>query len=108
MWSGFSSEIEIQRQTTSRCNGVSVACGAASHLRLKSIDQAAKGLQVWCRMWSGFSSEIEIENDKSGYRQAVSVACGAASHLRLKLRSDCRDHGRGGVACGAASHLRLK
>ncbi len=36
-----------------------VACGAASHLRLKRIDGSAELADCARRMWSGFSSEIE-------------------------------------------------
>src|SRR6266567_4197993 len=83
MWSGFSSEIETYNIIHGKNLQFLVACGAASHLRLKHI----KG---------HINTAIGI------------VACGAASHLRLK-RPDVACHkGNSGVACGAASHLRLK
>jgi len=61
-----------------------VACGAASHLRLKL--PLCRGIvnSTIGRMWSGFSSEIETDVDGSLYRGFHLVACGAASHLRLK------------------------
>ncbi len=59
MWSGFSSEIETHVDNRDVKPRLSVACGAASHLRLKLA--MLKGCQgkVARRMWSGFSSEIE-------------------------------------------------
>ncbi len=59
MWSGFSSEIETGNYQATYSGSDEVACGAASHLRLKRLQQEllyGVGLR---RMWSGFSSEIE-------------------------------------------------
>src|SRR6266699_796614 len=59
MWSGFSSEIETRDAHPRMGRPRQVACGAASHLRLKQ--------------WQALSA-----------RSQIIVACGAASHLRLK------------------------
>ncbi len=83
MWSGFSSEIETPTkcsQSTAHCSvacgaashlrlkhehvhvgklPTDVACGAASHLRLKQLIDVWEGQCHVSRMWSGFSSEIE-------------------------------------------------
>src|SRR6266567_2930109 len=61
MWSGFSSEIETSISVTVPSETSQVACGAASHLRLK------------------------LCYPRLHFLIALSVACGAASHLRLKL-----------------------
>src|SRR5713101_50136 len=88
---------------------LNVACGAASHLRLKHrLYHPGQNARV-CRMWSGFSSEIETKLLDSDINYENVVACGAASHLRLK-HEDIEDAAAlvHVVACGAASHLRLK
>ncbi len=59
MWSGFSSEIETDDDSNVAANSGGVACGAASHLRLKPINSPVTQQLIKCRMWSGFSSEIE-------------------------------------------------
>src|SRR6266700_3338824 len=109
MWSGFSSEIETQLPYSSSSALCCVACGAASHLRLKHVEAARKvlgSIDVACgaashlrlkrraslsyrvsrlsRMWSGFSSEIVTPTVLLNYSLTACVACGAASHLRLK------------------------
>ncbi len=84
MWSGFSSEIETRSCRPSGGLVAVVACGAASHLRLKRLLCGASAGVNLGRMWSGFSSEIETE----GHSRVFEVACGAASHLRLKLVSN--------------------
>ncbi len=61
MWSGFSSEIETIASIDHTLYIILVACGAASHLRLKQVH----------------TYKIAVRWD---------VACGAASHLRLKPR----------------------
>ncbi len=64
--------------------GPDVACGAASHLRLKlRVLCRSNGLAIG-RMWSGFSSEIETKKTSQSVSSRQRVACGAASHLRLK------------------------
>src|SRR5229473_1781016 len=109
MWSGFSSEIETSCCQRGGMTVYRVACGAASHLRLKQRNESPgnTGLLVACgaashlrlklpvwvwgivivagRMWSGFSSEIETEYPRHDCTNEHAVACGAASHLRLKL-----------------------
>src|SRR6266700_3239020 len=64
------------------CMGV--ACGAASHLRLKPGLTVGYLVLAGSRMWSGFSSEIETSHFLAGATPVFFVACGAASHLRLK------------------------
>src|SRR6266851_5201864 len=59
MWSGFSSEIETKQNSTRKKYCSCVACGAASHLRLKRFIRKVLGSTKYRRMWSGFSSEIE-------------------------------------------------
>ncbi len=59
MWSGFSSEIETKWEGRVELTQGVVACGAASHLRLKPIAERQHHRQHAGRMWSGFSSEIE-------------------------------------------------
>ncbi len=59
MWSGFSSEIETIANPNYEDVIDKVACGAASHLRLKHIDKSENLVSSVRRMWSGFSSEIE-------------------------------------------------
>src|SRR6266699_748215 len=84
MWSGFSSEIETGNYQATYSGSDEVACGAASHLRLKRLQQEllyGVGLR---RMWSGFSSEIETVLWGKSHLPTTKVACGAASHLRLK------------------------
>src|SRR6266567_183058 len=61
-----------------------VACGAASHLRLKPCSFHRMSTQSQSRLWSGFSSEIETISINLLHRRHHRVACGAASHLRLK------------------------
>src|SRR5216683_2813266 len=84
MWSGFSSEIETEFQRYFTIDHLKVACGAASHLRLKLIEALIDYIQKQGRMWSGFSSEIETYIDTLNPEYNIAVACGAASHLRLK------------------------
>src|SRR5216683_758354 len=85
MWSGFSSEIETIIDQAAVIEEDAVACGAASHLRLKPLMSAPPADTTLCRMWSGFSSEIETTTEMDNGLAADVVACGAASHLRLKL-----------------------
>ncbi len=59
MWSGFSSEIETRPLCTCVAHVYPVACGAASHLRLKLVFWGCGDAYYQSRMWSGFSSEIE-------------------------------------------------
>ncbi len=59
MWSGFSSEIETQEGGRDNVFLIPVACGAASHLRLKRNKGRRLRRVLQGRMWSGFSSEIE-------------------------------------------------
>src|SRR6266568_622826 len=59
MWSGFSSEIETVPLTYCYTRKSEVACGAASHLRLKHLLLCRCSNLIPRRMWSGFSSEIE-------------------------------------------------
>ncbi len=59
MWSGFSSEIETGNMPGESQEKHLVACGAASHLRLKLITNLSNLRNLCGRMWSGFSSEIE-------------------------------------------------
>ncbi len=84
MWSGFSSEIETIIDQAAVIEEDAVACGAASHLRLKPLMSAPPADTTLCRMWSGFSSEIETTTCIQNCEEANTVACGAASHLRLK------------------------
>src|SRR6266851_3089805 len=84
MWSGFSSEIETQTLRAGLATGQLVACGAASHLRLKPHLGYCPLTKDGSRMWSGFSSEIETGCLSSPAQLLRGVACGAASHLRLK------------------------
>src|SRR6266851_1031593 len=86
-----------------------VACGAASHLRLKLSQALVERFELLRRMWSGFSSEIETPLAIIYAYAPVVVACGAASHLRLKPPlTPLIIQSFHSVACGAASHLRLK
>src|SRR6266567_3687602 len=62
-----------------------VACGAASRLRLKHASNTLCRDDKKGRMWSGFSSEIETLWPGRERRRGRCVACGAASRLRLKL-----------------------
>src|SRR5216683_116001 len=109
MWSGFSSEIETPlaiiyayAPVVVACGAAShlrlkppltpliiqsfhcVACGAASHLRLKLLSRLRLLQMSHGRMWSGFSSEIETLYTHFDRNKCCNVACGAASHLRLK------------------------
>ncbi len=108
MWSGFSSEIETTRSQSRIRSGSSVACGAASRLRLKQCANLREADSISSRMWSGFSSEIETRFTCYLATRPLFVACGAASRLRLKPAWQLWDCWCCGVACGAASRLRLK
>ncbi len=73
-----------------------VACGAASHLRLKLREYILRFLIFGSRMWSGFSSEIETLSrhaiiGMSGRRmwsgfsseiETTNVQCGSTGALR--------------------------
>src|SRR5216683_982269 len=108
MWSGFSSEIETGIQGDTSPQVPPVACGAASHLRLKLREYILRFLIFGSRMWSGFSSEIETLSRHaiigmsgrrmwSGFSSEIETKC-----VHSLAQPNCK------VACGAASHLRLK
>src|SRR5216683_3232150 len=96
MWSGFSSEIETGIQGDTSPQVPPVACGAASHLRLKHGGARGPGGGNNSRMWSGFSSEIETLSrhaiiGMSGRRmwsgfsseiETTNVQCGSTGALR--------------------------
>ncbi len=108
MWSGFSSEIETGAGRGGGPLCFWVACGAASHLRLKPPDRAARGEDCLGRMWSGFSSEIETSGrDRRRQVTRRRMWSGFSSEIetrRSRPAAACLRR----VACGAASHLRLK
>src|SRR5258708_7904057 len=104
MWSGFSSEIEtteppvcsivlslshVERllirdlNTFMPCCSTwlsTVACGAASHLRLKLLQRLHCSYGGRGRMWSGFSSEIETLSGA-----ALPLPGGTPSHVERLL-----------------------